>query len=589
MSRSESLKKHRYTILGIGILGIFIGALLLYVLPQRRPEHVREINSPGDGYVEVYSTRKVTQQVYAPSTGISGFAFLLPAKEPLPPKETSLIISVLSAVTGEELRKISASVGELLHEDITRSSLRISFPLLPKTKENLYAFSIQAPTLTKYAPLKLAYQIDAISYTRGELLINKNKRIGSLGFLVYERPTVLASILRWMRDGEHRAIWLGLVLTCTGIILFSFFKNTVPKMRMLPQPRFSRKELGIASVLILFATMVIFLPSLSLFFVQDDIPILLRAKNMSSVGKLIFTNQPFIPEGGTQGYPIGFYRPITYSFFPWIMYQLFGLSAGAHHAIHLLLFTCLAILIYRLSRLFGPPLFAASTLGLWLVHSSKISVVYWLSSSQDVISSVFFLLALLLYIRHRTGISKTPLSYACLLYIGALFSKDFSILLPCILILFELYEHARSPLSPWKSWLKSQCRIQAPFIIISGIYLIVRTIALGDPLLPPPPFQDHSYDIGIQGISIAQNILAYTHWTAEYTLWPQYPIFGKLLETNLQQFMTSTRLTGPFYPGLLLIAIYLVSLIALWKRKRYASRSSSLEHGGSFFCFPTFL
>ncbi len=555
----EHVKKHKYIRYTFLIAVLLLSGAAWHLLVQRPTESIGTANKPGEGSVEVYSSRIVTQHVRATTSTVSGVAFILSEKDLLPPDNTPIIIRVLSVPDNQVLQIVQKTFGEIYHHEKIGSVVHVNFPFIRHTKNGSYAISIQAPNLTKNLPLKIAYQIDDTKYTDGDLFINKHNTLGSLGFLLYEQPTLLIRILRWMSMPEHVLIWAGIALSIMGSILLTL---RIPKPKQLqtePQSPISSKEIFVASILTVLAVFIIFQPALSLFFFQDDIPILLRVKNMSSWTELIFTNHPYLPHTVLPDYGIGFYRPISYSLYPWIMYHLFGLSAPAHHAVHLLLFATLAVLIYILSRRFGPPLFASITMGFWLVHSSKLSTAYWLSSSQDILSSLFFLSALIFYIRHRTEIKKRSMKVVWLLYILALFSKDFSILLPCIVLLFELYARIQRPLGSWKAWVMAQVRTQAPFIVISGLYIIIRTIALGDPTLPDFPYHDHSYDIAFNIHSIAQNIIAYTHWTAEYFLWPQ--------STFLNSFMLDTRVPGPFYPGLVLLTGYVASIIIFWKRK----------------------
>ncbi|MDA1169079.1 MAG: hypothetical protein O3A36_01965 [bacterium] len=553
----EDVKRHKYTAVIFVVLCALTVAALAYGLAQRPLELISEIHSPGDTVIDVYSTRVVTQYVHPVANTISGIAFSLAKDAPLPPEDTPIIVRVATGQDKAQVHRIELPLKELMRHE--GDVLYVPIPLITKTTDVTYAFSIQAPSLTKELPLPIAHEFDDTKYSGGDLFINSSIKAGALGFTLYERPNILTRIVRWMTAAQNKAIYIGILMAIVGAVLLFFSRHVrnIPTVKI--ENQVSKKEVGIVSVLVLLSVFILFQPALSLYFLQDDIPILLRAKNMQSWAELVFTNHPYTPEGGTQDYAIGFYRPITYSLFPWLTHQMFGLFAPVHHAIHLVVFAILSLYMYVLSRFFGPPLFAAMVTGFWISHSSKAAAVYWLSSIQDVLSSLFFIAALILYLRHRAGLSRKSIRYVWILFILALFSKDFSILLPGIILLSELYNRILLPVGSWKMWFMQQAKIQAPLIIISSIYIIIRTIALGDPTLPEFQHQDHSYDIAINATAITQNIIAYTHWTAESFLWPQH--------SYLHSFMSSTRLLGPFYPGLILILLFIASLIIFWKKR----------------------
>jgi tetratricopeptide (TPR) repeat protein len=84
--------------------------------------------------------------------------------------------------------------------------------------------------------------------------------------------------------------------------------------------------------------------------------------------------------------------------------QLFGLNAGAHHSVNLLLHAVnTALLFGLLFRLTGALRPAAFVAALFAWHPLHVESVAWISERKDVLSTFFALLTLLAYARAVTG------------------------------------------------------------------------------------------------------------------------------------------------------------------------------------------
>jgi len=105
----------------------------------------------------------------------------------------------------------------------------------------------------------------------------------------------------------------------------------------------------------------------------------------------------------------------------------------------------------------------------------------------------------------------------------------------------------------------------APFLLVAGFYLIVRTVAMGDPTLPFFPREDTSYEITLQPKKIAQNTLAYLTWTLESSVWPKPGSLIQPIENALAEFMKSTQVEGLLYPGLFALVGLIIVLCIFWR------------------------
>ena len=149
------------------------------------------------------------------------------------------------------------------------------------------------------------------------------------------------------------------------------------------------------TLLLAFATLVVFLPAGSYQFVNYD-------------DTDYVTENPFVKNGlnGTDlrwaftAFHAGNWHPLT-----WISHmadcQFFGLNAGAHHFVSVLFHAMNAALLFTLLlRLTGKIWPAAFIAALFAWHPLHVESVAWISERKDVLSTFFALLALLSYAKY---------------------------------------------------------------------------------------------------------------------------------------------------------------------------------------------
>jgi protein O-mannosyl-transferase len=127
--------------------------------------------------------------------------------------------------------------------------------------------------------------------------------------------------------------------------------------------------------------------------------------------------------------------------------QLFGASPGRHHAVSLLLHALTALLlVVVLSRMTGAWWRSVAVGALFALHPLRVESVAWISERKDVLSGVFFVLALGAYRRwvERPGRGR----YAALMLVVALglMSKPMLVTLPFVLLLLDLWPLGRMKL-----------------------------------------------------------------------------------------------------------------------------------------------
>jgi len=125
-------------------------------------------------------------------------------------------------------------------------------------------------------------------------------------------------------------------------------------------------------------------------------------------------------------------------------YQLWGLDPAGYHAVNLAIHVINALLVYLLLlRLREPAGTALAVALLWAVHPAQVESVAWISERKNVLSTLFFLLGFLVYLRF----SERPRARSYLLLLAlsvcALLTKVNTIVLPAIMVAYEVGERFR--------------------------------------------------------------------------------------------------------------------------------------------------
>ena len=120
--------------------------------------------------------------------------------------------------------------------------------------------------------------------------------------------------------------------------------------------------------------------------------------------------------------------------------QLFGPDAGQLHMTNLLLHTAntvlLFILLLRMTKALWPSAFVAAAFAL---HPLHIQSVVWIAERKDVLSTMFWLLTMLLYVRYTERPSVGGYLFAIFAFTLGLMAKPMLVTLPVILLLLDYW------------------------------------------------------------------------------------------------------------------------------------------------------
>jgi tetratricopeptide (TPR) repeat protein len=123
-----------------------------------------------------------------------------------------------------------------------------------------------------------------------------------------------------------------------------------------------------------------------------------------------------------------------------IDFQLFGLRAGPHHLVNVLLHCANTVLLFlALKRMTGAVWPSAFVAALFAVHPLHVESVAWIAERKDVLSTFFWLLTMLAYSRYVLRPRIAGYLLVLLFFVLGLMSKPMLVTLPFVLLLLDYW------------------------------------------------------------------------------------------------------------------------------------------------------
>jgi len=136
------------------------------------------------------------------------------------------------------------------------------------------------------------------------------------------------------------------------------------------------------------------------------------------------------------------YFPLTYTTF-WLEYKLWGLNPAGYHIVNIALHTINALLVWLLlSRLSVPGAWLAAAI--FALHPVHVESVAWITERKNVLSCMFYLLAIVAWLKFTIKPMIPHWKYyflAIALYALAIFSKTTACTLPAAFLLIVWYKN----------------------------------------------------------------------------------------------------------------------------------------------------
>jgi len=135
------------------------------------------------------------------------------------------------------------------------------------------------------------------------------------------------------------------------------------------------------------------------------------------------------------------YWPLTYSTF-WLEHKIWGLAPAGYHVVNVLLHLFNCLLVWRLLlRLAVPGAWVVAAV--FAVHPVHVESVAWIIERKDVLSGLFYLAAVLVWLRFLEQPRPWRYGLALLLFAAGMLSKSIVVTLPAVLLILQWWKEGR--------------------------------------------------------------------------------------------------------------------------------------------------
>ena len=132
------------------------------------------------------------------------------------------------------------------------------------------------------------------------------------------------------------------------------------------------------------------------------------------------------------------YWPLTYTTF-WLEHKIWGLAPAGYHVVNVLLHLLNSLLVWRLLlRLAVPGAWVAAAV--FAAHPLHVESVAWIIERKDVLSGLFYLTAVLVWLRFLEQRRPWRYGLALLLFAAGLLSKSIVVTLPVALLIVQWWK-----------------------------------------------------------------------------------------------------------------------------------------------------
>jgi tetratricopeptide (TPR) repeat protein len=136
---------------------------------------------------------------------------------------------------------------------------------------------------------------------------------------------------------------------------------------------------------------------------------------------------------------VSLYQPLTSVSWA-VEYHLFGLNPRVYHAVNVLLHLANILLVYVFVRSLSANVgVSVVTAALFAVHPLQVEVAAWVSSRSILLSSLFYLGAMIAYLAYAKSGKRRYFALGLVLFVPALLAKTTAATLPLVLLVIDLY------------------------------------------------------------------------------------------------------------------------------------------------------
>ncbi|MBF0457312.1 MAG: tetratricopeptide repeat protein [Nitrospirae bacterium] len=156
-----------------------------------------------------------------------------------------------------------------------------------------------------------------------------------------------------------------------------------------------------------------------------------------------------------------------------LCFRLFGSNSGIHHYVNLILHIITAIVLFlSLSEATGEVYKSALVSFAFALHPLSVETVAWVAERKGVLSSMFFMLTILSYVRYTKNPSWVRYLLIFTFFIPGLMSKQMIVTIPAVFLIMDAWPLGRLTKRPGSGIYE-----KIPFFIISAIFILVAFYA----------------------------------------------------------------------------------------------------------------
>ena len=143
----------------------------------------------------------------------------------------------------------------------------------------------------------------------------------------------------------------------------------------------------------------------------------------------------------------GHYWPLVYTTF-WLEHKLWGLAPFGYHLVNLLLHLLNCVLVWRLLLKLAVP-GAWAVAAVFAVHPLHVESVAWIIERKDLLSTAFYLGAVLVWVRFTETPTRGRYALALGLFVAGLLSKSMVVTLPAALVVWHWWKRGVVTATDW--------------------------------------------------------------------------------------------------------------------------------------------
>ena len=163
------------------------------------------------------------------------------------------------------------------------------------------------------------------------------------------------------------------------------------------------------------------------------------------------------------------YWPLTYTTL-WLEHKMWGLQPAGYHAVNVLLHLLNSLLLWRLLlRLAVPGAWIAAAV--FAVHPTHVESVAWIIERKDVLSGLFYLAAVLAWLRFLEQPRPWRYGLTLLLFAAGLLSKSIVVTLPAALLILQWWKNG--------SITRRDLQRVAPFFLVALLITALDLYSVG--------------------------------------------------------------------------------------------------------------